>query len=119
MLLSVLHRHAGCQFADQDVFTNVVGGVRIEETASDVPLALALLSSFKGVAIDRQTIAFGEIGLTGEIRPVASGQERIAEAFKQGFRRFIVPKDNSPRQIPAGMEVHAVSRVDELLELVG
>lgn len=119
MLLSVLHRHAGCQFADQDVFTNVVGGVRIEETASDVPLALALLSSFKGVAIDRQTIAFGEIGLTGEIRPVASGQERIAEAFKQGFRRFIVPKDNAPRQIPAGMEVHAVSRVDELLELVG
>ncbi len=118
MLLSVLHRHAGCQLADQDVFVNVVGGVKVEETASDVPLALALLSSFKGIAIDRTTIAFGEIGLTGEIRPVPSGQERIAEAYKQGFKRFIVPYDNAPRKISPDMEIHAVRRVDELIELV-
>ncbi len=119
MLLSVLHRHAGCQLADQDVFTNVVGGIKIEETASDVPLALALLSSFKSLAIGRQTIAFGEIGLTGEIRPVPFGQERIAEAFKQGFKRFIVPFDNAPVKKQSGMEIHAIKRVDELIDLVG
>lgn len=118
MLISVLHRHAGCQLSDQDVFTNVAGGVKVEETASDVPLALALLSSFNGRAIDRRTIAFGEIGLTGEIRPVPQGQERISEALKQGFTRFIIPADNAPRVTPAGAEICAVRRVDELLSLV-
>lgn len=118
MLLSVLHRHAGVQFSDQDVFVNVVGGVRVEETASDVPLAMALISSFCNKTIDRHTIAFGEIGLTGEVRPVPSGQERIAEAFKQGFTRFVVPHDNAPRKVPEGMEIFPIKRVDELSALV-
>ncbi len=118
MLLSVLHRHAGMQFADQDVFTNVVGGIKVEETAADVPLCLALLSSLKERPIARQTIAFGEIGLTGEVRPVTSGQERIAEAFKQGFTRFIIPRENAPRRVEPGMEIHAVSRVSDLSSLI-
>ena len=118
MLLSVLHRHAGLQLADQDVFINVVGGIKVEETAADVPLCLALLSSFREKPIDKRTIAFGEIGLTGEVRPVASGQERIAEAFKQGFTRFIVPKDNAPRRTPPEMEVHLIKRVNELNALI-
>ncbi|MBQ9274912.1 MAG: DNA repair protein RadA [Succinivibrio sp.] len=118
MLLSVLHRHAQFNLADQDVFINVVGGIRVEETCSDVPLCLALISSFRNRAIDRRTIAFGEIGLTGEIRPVPSGTERIAEAHKQGFTRAIVPKDNLPRTAPAGLELVGVSRISELFELV-
>ena len=118
MLLSVLHRHGGCQLADQDVFVNVVGGVKVEETASDVPLILALLSSYHSKPIDRTTIAFGEVGLTGEIRPVPSGQERIAEAFKQGFKRAIVPFDNAPKKAPAGMEIIAVKRIGDLIDLV-
>ncbi len=118
MLLSVMHRHAGLQLADQDVFVNVVGGVRVEETAADVPLCLALLSSFRGQAVDRHTIAFGEIGLTGEVRPVPNGQERIAEAFKQGFRRFIVPRDNAPQHPREGMEIVPLSRVTQLNDLI-
>lgn len=118
MLLSIMHRHAGLQLADQDVFVNVVGGVKVEETAADVPLCLALLSSFRGKAVDRHTIAFGEIGLTGEVRPVPNGQERISEAFKQGFVRFIVPRDNAPQKVPPGMQVIAVSRVTELNDLI-
>ena len=118
MLLSVLHRHAGVSFNDQDVFINVVGGVKVEETASDVPLVLALLSSFNNKALDRSTIAFGEIGLTGEIRPVPSGQERIAEAFKQGFTTAIVPYDNMPRKAIEGMDVIPIRRVVDLINLV-
>ena len=118
MLLSVLHRHAGIALGAYDVFTNVVGGVRIEETAADVPLVLALLSSLREQAIDRRTIAFGEIGLTGEIRPVPSGQERIREAFKQGFRRVIVPAANAPGTIQGEGEIVALRQVPELAQLV-
>lgn len=118
MLLSVLHRHAGVSFNDQDVFINVVGGVKVEETASDVPLVLALLSSFNNKALDRSTIAFGEIGLTGEIRPVPSGQERIAEALKQGFTTAVVPYDNMPRKAIDGMHIIPIRRVSELINLI-
>lgn len=118
MLLSVLHRHAGVSFTDQDVFVNVVGGVKVEETASDVPLVLALLSSFNNRAIDRTTIAFGEIGLTGEIRPVPSGQERISEAYKQGFKTAIVPYDNMPRNHNLNMQIIPVKKVSDLISLV-
>lgn len=119
MLLSVLHRHAGVQLADQDVFVNVVGGVKIDGTSADVPLILALLSSFTEHAIARTTIAFGEIGLTGEIRPVPSGLERLGEAEKQGFLRAIVPQDNCPRSKKIGnMEVVPVANIQELLDLV-
>ncbi len=118
MLLSVLHRHAEFSLGDQDVFVNVVGGVKVEDTSSDVPLALALISSFKDRAIDKGTIAFGEIGLTGEIRPVPYGQERILEAVKQGFMRIIVPSDNAPRKKYDNVQVIPVRRVTDLFELI-
>lgn len=118
MLLSVLHRHADFNLADQDVFVNVVGGVKVEETSSDVPLCLALISSFKNKPIARTVIAFGEIGLTGEVRPIASGQERLNEAVKQGFTTAIIPADNMPPHPIAGLEIIAVRKVSELNALV-
>jgi DNA repair protein RadA/Sms len=98
MLLAVLHRHGGVALGDQDVFANVVGGMRIQETAADLPLLLAALSSFRGKAIASDTVVFGEVGLAGEIRPVAGGEERLHEAAKQGFKRAIVPEANRPRR---------------------
>lgn len=118
MLLSVLHRHAEFSLGDQDVFVNIVGGVKVEDTSADVPLAMALISSFKDRPIDKGTIAFGEIGLTGEIRPVPYGQERIAEAVKQGFVRIVVPYDNAPRRRLNNVEVITVRRVTDLFNLV-
>ncbi|NLK84705.1 MAG: DNA repair protein RadA [Aeromonadales bacterium] len=118
MLLSVLHRHADFSLGDQDVFVNVVGGVKVEDTSSDVPLCLALMSSFRNSPIDKGTIAFGEVGLTGEIRPVAYGQERIGEAIKQGFRRLIVPYDNAPRsKSNNGVQIIPVRRVTDLINV--
>ncbi|MBQ3883830.1 DNA repair protein RadA [Succinivibrio sp.] len=118
MLLSVLHRHAEFSLGDQDVFVNIVGGVKVEDTSADVPLAMALISSFKDRPIDKGTIAFGEIGLTGEIRPVPYGQERIAEAVKQGFVRIVVPYDNAPRRRLNNVEVIPVRRVTDLFNLI-
>lgn len=118
MLLSVLHRHAEFSLGDQDVFVNIVGGVKVEDTSADVPLAMALISSFKDRPIDKGTIAFGEIGLTGEIRPVPYGQERIAEAVKQGFVRIVVPYDNAPRRKLNNVEVIPVRRVTDLFSLI-
>ena len=98
MLLAVLHRHGGVALGDQDVFANVVGGMRIQETGADLPLLLAALSSFRGRAVAADTVVFGEVGLAGEIRPVAGGEERLLEAAKQGFKRAIVPEANKPRR---------------------
>ena len=118
MLLAVLHRHGGVQMADQDVFVNVVGGVKVEETSADLPLILAMVSSFRNQALAQDLIVFGEVGLSGEIRPVPSGQERLQEAIKHGFRRAIVPKGNLPKQAIVGMEVVGVSTLAEALELL-
>ncbi|TAM11369.1 MAG: DNA repair protein RadA [Nevskiaceae bacterium] len=116
MLLAVLHRHAGISLGDQDVFVNVVGGMRIQETAADLPMLLAALSSFRGRAIGNDLIAFGEVGLAGEVRPVQGGEERLAEAAKQGFRRAIVPAGNRPRRsFDAGLQVTPVARLEEAL----
>lgn len=115
MLLAVLHRHAGVATYDQDVFINIVGGMRITETASDLAVLLAAISSLKNKIIPRDTLAFGEVGLSGEIRPVQSGQERIREAIKQGFKRLIVPKQNMPKPVPAGIEVIGVARLEQAL----
>ena len=115
MLLAVLHRHGGLFMADQDVFVNVVGGVRVTETSADLALLLSVVSSFKDRALDRELIAFGEIGLAGEIRPVPNGQQRLQEAAKHGFTRAIVPKANAPKQAIKGMQVIAVSRLSEAL----
>jgi DNA repair protein RadA/Sms len=116
MLLAVLSRHAGVSLQEHDVFVNVVGGIHIDETAWDLPVVLALASSLKDKALANSLVAFGEIGLTGEVRPVAYGEERLKEAQKQGFRIALVPKENAPRKPLEGLQVIAVSRVDEALK---
>lgn len=116
MLLAVLHRHGGIMLGDQDVFVNVVGGVRVLETSADLALLLAVMSSFRDRPLPRDLVVFGEVGLAGEIRPVPNGQERLREAAKHGFKRAIVPAGNAPRQPIAGMEVIAAKKVSEALE---
>ena len=119
LLLAVLHRHAGVAMYDQDVFINVVGGVRVTETAVDLPVLLAGLSSLRDRPVSRGLVTFGEVGLAGEIRPVPYGEERLREAAKHGFRRAIVPAGNAPRQAIPGTEdlqIIAVRRLQEALE---
>ncbi|HHI77450.1 MAG TPA: DNA repair protein RadA [Gammaproteobacteria bacterium] len=116
MLLAVLHRHGGIGMYDQDVFLNVVGGVRVTEPAADLAVLMAVLSSFRDHPLAQDLVTFGEVGLAGEIRPVPSGQERLREAAKHGFRRAIVPKANAPRRPIEGLEVVPVNRVGEALE---
>ena len=116
MLLAVLHRHGGIATHDQDVFLNVVGGVKVLETASDLAQMAAIMSSLRNRALPHDLLVFGEIGLSGEIRPVPSGQERLREAAKHGFKRAVVPKANAPRQAPAGMQVVAVERLEQALD---
>jgi len=116
MLLAVLHRHGGIQVGDQDVFMNVVGGVKVTETAADLAQVLAIVSSFRDRALERELVVFGEVGLSGEIRPVPQGQERLYEAVKHGFKKAIVPKANLPRNLPDGVEVIGVSNVAQALE---
>lgn len=118
MLLAVLHRHGGLQVGDQDVFANVVGGVKVLETSADLALLLAIVSSFRDRQLPQDMVIFGEVGLSGEIRPVPSGQERLSEAAKHGFKRAIVPRANAPKNPVKGMEVIAVSRLSEALAAV-
>ncbi|MDP2561810.1 DNA repair protein RadA [Psychrobium sp. 1_MG-2023] len=118
MLLAVLHRHGGLQMSDQDVFANVVGGVKVAETASDLALLVAMVSSFKNQALGHNLVVFGEVGLAGEIRPVPSGQERLNEAFKHGFTRAIVPMGNVPKTIPKGMEIIGVKKLSQAIEAI-
>ncbi len=118
MLLAVLHRHADLQMGDQDVFVNVVGGIRVLETSADLSLLLAVVSSFRGQNLPRDLIAFGEVGLSGEIRPVPSGLERLMEAAKHGFKRAIVPKANVPKIKINGMQVVGVEKLSEALDAI-
>ena len=115
LLLAALHRHGGVHLGDQDVYINVVGGVKVNETAADLALLLAALSSFRDQPLEQGLMVFGEVGLSGEIRPVPSGQERIKEAAKHGFTRAIVPKANAPRQPINGMTVIGVETLQEAL----
>lgn len=119
MLLAVLHRHGGIPMYDQDVFINIVGGVRVTETAADTGMLLSILSSFRDQPLPQKLFTFGEIGLAGEIRPVPNGQERIKEAAKHGFTHAVIPKGNMPKpqDMPENMEIIAVSRVSELLDI--
>ena len=118
MLLAVMHRHAGLAMFDQDVFINVVGGVRLTETSADTAIVLAALSSFRDKPLPNDVFTFGEIGLAGEIRPVPNGQERLREAAKHGFKTAIIPKANLPRKGEAidGLNIIAVRRVSELID---
>lgn len=121
MLLAVLHRHAGVACMDQDVFVNAVGGVRISEPAADLSVMLAIASSLRGRALPKGFIAFGEVGLAGEVRPAPRGQERLREAAKLGFSVAIVPKANAPKGTPReleGLTIHPVERIEEALEVV-
>ncbi|MCW5567161.1 MAG: DNA repair protein RadA [Dokdonella sp.] len=116
MLLAVLHRHGGAAVYDQDVFVNVVGGIRVQETAADLPVLLAVLSSFRDRALPDKLVAFGEVGLSGEIRPVPNGEERLREAATHGFTRAIVPKANAPKKARIGeLHITGVDRLDEAI----
>lgn len=116
MLLAVLHRHGGIMVGDQDVFINVVGGVRVMETSADLAVLLAIVSSFRDRPLPQDLMVFGEVGLSGEIRPVPSGQERLREAAKHGFKKAIVPFGNAPREKYAGIEVVAVKNLQQAIE---
>lgn len=118
MLLAILNRHGGLQLNDQDVFVNVVGGVKVSETSIDLALVLALVSSFRDRALPQDLVVFGEIGLSGEIRPVPSGQARIYEAAKHGFKKAIVPYANKPKDTVDGMEVIAVKKLSDALNVI-
>ena len=122
MLLAVLHRHAGVACMDQDVFVNAVGGVRISEPAADLAVMLSITSSLRGKPLPKGFIAFGEVGLAGEVRPAPRGQERLKEAAKLGFSVAIVPKANAPKKSALkefeGMTIHAVERIEEAMQVV-
>jgi len=118
MLLAVLHRHAGVACMDQDVFVNAVGGVRISEPAADLAVMLAIASSLRGKPLPKGFIAFGEVGLAGEVRPAPRGQERLKEAAKLGFRVAVVPKANAPKKPIEGLTIHAVERIEQALDAV-
>jgi DNA repair protein RadA/Sms len=114
LLLAVLHRHCGVASADCDVFANIVGGLRVTETAADVAVALAVASSLRERPVPQDLVVFGEIGLTGEVRPVPYGEERLLEAQKHGFKRALVPRANVPRR-SLDIDVTPVDRVDDVL----
>jgi DNA repair protein RadA/Sms len=121
MLLAVLHRHAGVSCMDQDVFVNAVGGVRIGEPAADLAVLLAIQSSLRGKPLPRGFLAFGEVGLAGEVRPAPRGQDRLREAAKLGFAAAVVPKANAPKadaRAFEGMTIHAVERIEQAIEIV-
>jgi len=118
MMLAVLHRQGGVALADHDVFINVVGGMRITETGADLPMLLALYSSFRDKPIPQKMICFGEVGLSGEVRPVADGEQRLREAVGHGFTQALVPTANSPRKPIDGLQVVPIRTVSEALERV-
>src|SRR3546814_1348237 len=124
MLLAVLHRHGGIGVSDQDVFEDVVVGIRLQGTAADLPVLLAVLSSLRDRPLPEKTIAFGEVGLSGEIRPVPNGEERLKEAATHGFKRAIVPKANVPKSIGSGsgsykgLEIVAVEKLADALDAI-
>jgi DNA repair protein RadA/Sms len=115
MLLAVLHRHAGVAAADQDVFINAVGGVKITEPAADLAVLLAIHSSMRNKALPRRLVVFGEVGLAGEIRPAPRGQERLREAAKLGFTVAMIPKANVPKQPVDGLTIVGVDRIEEAM----
>ncbi len=118
MLLAVLHRHAGIACFDQDVFVNAVGGVKIGEPAADLAVLLAIVSSLRNRPLPQKLIAFGEVGLAGEIRPAPRGQERLKEAAKLGFTQALIPKANAPKQPIKDIEVIALERVEQAVDKI-
>jgi len=118
MLLAVLHRHAGIATFNQDVFVNVVGGMRISEPAADLPTLLSIISSMKNQPLPKGLIVFGEVGLAGEIRPVQNGQDRLREAAKHGFKKAIIPAANAPKEKIKGLEIITVKRLVDAVKQI-
>jgi len=116
MLLAILHRHGGIAIYDKDVFVNIVGGVSLKETGADLAVLLAAYSSFRDQALDRNLVIFGEVGLTGEIRPVYNGISRLKEAKEHGFKKAIIPSANQPKEKVSGLEIIAVDTLSEAIE---
>jgi len=116
MLLAVLHKHCGIPVYDQDVYVNIVGGLKITETGIDLAVMMAVISSLKGKALPRDLLVFGEVGLSGEIRPVTGGAERVYEAYKQGFKRAIVPEGNvSKKTGQMEMDIQGIKHISALV----
>jgi DNA repair protein RadA/Sms len=118
MLLAVLTRHAGVFTANDEIYANVVGGIKVTETASDLAIIVGVVSSLKDKAIPHDMVFFGEIGLNGEIRPVANGFARLNEAEKHGFKQAVIPKANAPKTKMKGLKIIAVSTVQEALAVL-
>jgi len=118
MLLAILNRHCGVFTGDQDVYLNVVGGVKINETSADLASLIAVLSSLRNRPVSSQLIILGELGLSGEVRPVISGEQRIREASKHGFTRAIVPKANAPKKPIKGIEIIPVEKLQQALDCI-
>ena len=118
MLLAVMHKHGGISLHNEDVFINIVGGVRVQEPAVDLPILMATLSSFRDFILPRELVMFGEIGLAGEIRPVPNGQERLREAAKHGFKFALIASANAPKEDIHGIEVIAVSRLSDAIDWI-
>jgi DNA repair protein RadA/Sms len=114
--LAVLHKHGSVETHDQDVFVNVVGGIKVSETGSDLAVMLAIVSSLRDRAIPKDWIAFGEVGLTGEVRPVYNGVERLSEAQKHGFKVAIIPKLNAPKKSLKGLKIIPVEYLHQALK---
>jgi len=119
MLLAVLTRHAGIFTANDEIYVNVVGGIKVTETASDLAILVSVVSSLKNKVIPHDVVFFGEIGLNGEIRPVANGFARLNEAAKHGFKKAVIPKANAPKEAIKGLTISAVSTVSEALDAFG
>ncbi len=119
MLLAVLSRHGGIFTGNDEIYTNVVGGIKVTETSSDLAIVVGVVSSLKDTVIPYDALFFGELGLNGEIRPVANGLARLNEAAKHGFKRAVIPKANKPRQAILGLEIYAVSNIQDALEVLG
>jgi len=118
MLLAILHKHGGMQIGMQDVFVNVVGGVKITETSADLGILLALISSFKNKVLPADLVVFGEVGLSGEVRPVPYGLERLLEAKKHGFKQAIIPRANQNKTMAGGMKITGVQNISEIMSLI-
>lgn len=116
MLVAILMRHGNLAIFDQELYVNLVGGLKISDPSTDLPLVLSMVSSFQDRAIPQSWVAFGEVGLSGEIRAVPNGLERIRQAAQQGFTHCICPKSNVSKKAPSGMTVYGVETISEALE---
>lgn len=118
MILAIIQKHLDIHISDQDVFLNIVGGLKLNDTTGDLPIALATISSFRNMAIERELVSFGELGLSGEVRPISNGIERIKEAEKLGFKYAIIPKSNEPKNYKGNIKIIPVETLSSAFEQI-